>query len=780
MSLASNTPIIVGIADVKQAIPEDLTEAKSPVELAADVSKLALLDAGISPASLSAIIVVRASTDSVPMVSAPFGTSENPPASVAKRIGAKPAIMVHSASGGNTPQQLVNEWTEKLAQGFSGCVLLTGAEVLASIKQARKANIKLDWNESHDVSCEDHGPGITGMIAVDDMRHGMSKPTTQYAIAENSRRAKLGLDYDEYAFSMGSLLAPFSKVAEKNEFAAFREPFSVSDIATVSESNRYVDFPYTFRMIAKDSVNQAAAVVLTTVGAAKKIGIDQGKWVFLHAYAQAQDLPILQRENLGESKALTLTYKKALRDSGLGIDDISFIDLYSCFPIVVELAKEALGIDDSRALTQTGGLPFFGGPGNNYSMHAITAVVRQLRKNPDRYGLVGANGGMINKHAVGIYSCVPGWQVCDSRALQYSALQQQSPIVERVPNGEAIVESYTVSHSKGRPVNAVVIGRLKHGGARFVSCNIPQDSEFLERLLTQDCIGQEIFVYASPRANFVTFNEGSITAISKKAETKFREQYQYCSVVVNDRVLEVFIDRPESYNSLHPPANDELAHVFDVYMHRSDLRVAILTGRGNKAFCSGNDLKYSASGKPYWVPHSGFAGITSRLGRNKPIIAAVNGVALGGGFEVALASDIIIASEDAEFALPEVKRGMIAAAGGVVRLPRQIPEKLAMELLLTGRSISAARALELGVINHVEETKNVMTKARSVAAEIAANSPTSIRLTMELSTQMANQGDANIAASGMPEVLDQLICSEDFYEGPRAFAEKRAPVWTGR
>ena len=786
MSAPDNTPIIVGIADYKQDVPQDLdgiSDALSPVEMATRASELALSDAGLTPACVDALVVVRTSTDSLPMTPPPFGTSSHPPVSVANRLGAAPTTFVHSKSGGNSPQQLVNEWAEKLANNSQpGCVLITGAEAVASMKAAMKSGQKLDWHEhvpdpSAGSNYEDRGAGITGMLAVDDMRHGMSKPTTQYAIAENARRAQLGHNYQQHALAMGELFGPFSEVATDNEFSMFPQAYSAEEIALADEKNGYVDFPYTYRMVAKDGVNQAAAILMTTVGEARKMRVSESTWVFLHSYAQAEDLPILQRENIAESKALSLTYRQALGESGLNIDDIKYIDLYSCFPIVVELAKEALGITDNRQVTLTGGLPFFGGPGNNYSMHGITALVRKLRDDPEQYGLVGANGGMINKHAVGIYSCRPGWRVCDSSAIQYQSTQQHSPVLDTAPQGPATVESYTVTFAKGQPVHAVVIGRLKHTGARFVACNARGDGKVLKTLLSEDCIGQDIVVMPTARANIIAFDQASLAFANAKPSLDFRDDYEFCSAEVAGHILEVTINRPESYNSLNPPANDELAEVFDLYMRRPDLRVAIITGTGDKAFCSGNDLKYSASGKPYWTPLSGFGGLTSRVGRNKPVIAAVNGVAMGGGFEIAMACDVVVAATHSQFALPEVKRGLIAAAGGIVRLPRQVPEKLAMEMLLTGEPISAARGLELGVVNHVVALDELMPKARELANLIASNSPTSIRLTMDLLAETANQGDANKAAGGISKVLDELITSEDFYEGPRAFAEKRPPKW---
>lgn len=789
MRISDHTPIIIGVADYKQEVPKDLNDAMSPVLLAAQAAEGAIADAGVSASCINTLVVVRTSTDSLPMTPPPFGTSDNPPMSVAQHIGAKPLNLVHSQSGGNTPQRLVNEYSEKLATGdLAGCVLLTGAEAVASLKAAMRLGRALDWREKtaslpENAVYEDRGAGIKGMLAVDDMRHGMSKPTTQYAIAENARRSTLGLSYQEHAVAVGELFAPLSRTAKSNEFAMFNREYTASDIATPSDQNGYVDFPYTYRMVAKDAVNQAAAVLMTTVAEARKLGVSDTKWVYLHAYADAEDLPILQREDMGHSKALELTYQHALAESGLDIDDIKHIDLYSCFPIVVDLAKQALGIKDSRSVTLTGGLPFFGGPGNNYSMHGISAVVRCLRDNPSEFGLVGANGGMINKHAVGIYSCQAGWKKCDSSFIQHQATLQQSPVMDRAPKGSANIESYTVSFAKGQPVHAVVIGRLKHSDARFVACNIQGDGAVLERLLSEDCIGADIEVLPTAKANLVAFEKASLLLASKALligpEREFLDHYKYCSVVVDGYVLEVTINRADSYNSLNPPANDELAHVFDVYMRRDDLRVAIITGAGSKAFCSGNDLKYTASGKPYWLPLSGFGGLTSRAGRNKPVIAAVNGLAMGGGFEIAMACDIVVAAQHAQFALPEVKRGLVAAAGGAVRLPRQLPEKLAMELLLTGEAISAKRAAEQGLINHVVSSESVLPKARELANVIAANSPTSVRLTIELIAETVNEGDPNVAAAGTPAVLDELISSEDFYEGPRAFAEKRSPDWSG-
>jgi len=780
MNLDNNTPVLVGIGEMVEAVPEKLETASSPISMAASVAELALQDAGISAQEIDTLLVLRTMHDSTPMLPVPHGSSSNPPGAVAKRLGAQPTRLIYTQAGGQSPQQLVNEWVEKLDSGDAELVLITGAEAMATSKAAQRAKVPLDWTETVEGDFEQRGIGLKGLLGADEIRHGMAKPPTQYAVAENARRANLGQSVQQHSMAMGELFAPFSEVASTNPYAMFKQAYTAAEIATPSDKNGYVDFPYTYRMVAKEGVNQAAALILTTVGKAKELGIDNAKWVYLHAYAQANDLPILQRENLGSSKALTLTYQHVLQQAGVSIDDIDVLDLYSCFPIAVELAKEALGITDpNRQLTQTGGLPFFGGPGSCYSMHGITSVLRKLRDNPQQMGLVGANGGMINKHAVGIYSCKPGWKRCYSDDIQREALVQDSPLIDPDPNGRATIESYTVSFMKGMPVHAVVVGRLLKNNARFVACNSRGDAEVLERLLKQDCIRQEIVVASTAQANIIAFDQQALRKYLKPAATQFRENYEYCNINVNAHILEITIDRQAAHNALTPQANDELAEVFDVYMSQADLRVAIVTGAGDKAFCSGNDLKYAASGKPLWVPKSGFGGLTARVGRNKPVIAAVNGFAMGGGFEIALAADVIVASEQAQFGLPEVKRGLIAAAGGIIRLCRQIPEKLAMEMLLTGRSVSSHEGKELGFVNHVVSPDQLMPFARKLAEVIAQNSPTSIRLTFDMLAEKANHGDSNVAAFGMADVLDELITSEDFYEGSKAFAQKRQPQWTG-
>jgi enoyl-CoA hydratase/carnithine racemase len=256
--------------------------------------------------------------------------------------------------------------------------------------------------------------------------------------------------------------------------------------------------------------------------------------------------------------------------------------------------------------------------------------------------------------------------------------------------------------------------------------------------------------------------------------------HQYCTVEDEGRMRIVTLNRPEVMNALHSEAHHELERIWDEFAAHDGLWVGIITGAGERAFCAGNDLKIQAAGKRGPRPKTGFAGLAQRYDLDKPLIAAVNGVAMGGGFEIALACDIIVAAENATFALPEPRVGLIAGSGGVHRLPRMIPQKQALGMILTGRRVPAAEALALGFVNEVVPQGEALAAAKRWAGLILECSPMAIRASKQAVYRGLDEPTLEQAIATTYPAQQANIDSEDYLEGPRAFSEKRKPQWKNR
>ena len=254
---------------------------------------------------------------------------------------------------------------------------------------------------------------------------------------------------------------------------------------------------------------------------------------------------------------------------------------------------------------------------------------------------------------------------------------------------------------------------------------------------------------------------------------------EFCKVESSNHILTVTINRPERLNALHPPGNAELGEVFDDFASNDDLWVAIITGAG-RGFSAGNDLRHQAEGGERVPTPRGFGGLSSRWDLTKPVIAAVNGVAMGGGFEIALSCDLIIASDQALFALPEPKVGLAALAGGLQRLPRQIGVKRALGMILTGRHVPAAEGKELGFVIEVVPHDQLMDEARRWAGMILECAPLSIRASKDVVYQSLSIGSLKESMEMPYDSVKAMNTGEDFVEGPLAFSEKRKPNWKGK
>ncbi len=261
--------------------------------------------------------------------------------------------------------------------------------------------------------------------------------------------------------------------------------------------------------------------------------------------------------------------------------------------------------------------------------------------------------------------------------------------------------------------------------------------------------------------------------------------YEYIKVEKDNHQTKITINRPDAMNAISPPTSLEMDEALNEFSSDPEAWLCIITGAGEKAFSSGNDLKYWAqhgakkAGEEFAKCKGGFGGITARFDCFKPVIAAVNGLAMGGGFEIALACDIIIAAENAVFSFPEPRVGLIPGAGGVHRLPRQIPYHIAMGMIMTSKRITAREALQYGIVNDVVPFDQLESTVQSWADEIFKGAPLSVRACKEATLKGYDMPLDQAMSSVFPEE-EKMRNSEDTVEGPKAFAEKRAPQWKGR
>jgi acetyl-CoA C-acetyltransferase len=513
VTLDPRTPVIAGVGQASERLGDPGYRRRSPVDLAADAAREALADTGADPDAVAGAIEVAAGVrqfeNSHPRARAPLGRSDNYPRSVAGRIGARPARAVLEISGGQAPQHLVNEFAAVIAAGRAEAVLLFGSEAISTIERYARAEDRPDFTEHADGSLEDRGYGLRGMLSTHQAAHGLTGAPSQYALIDNARRARLKQTREDYAAAMGALFAPFTRVAAANPHAAAPVERSAAELVTPTEANRPIADPYTRYIVAREKVNQGAAVLLASVATARRLGIPRDRWVFLHGHADLRERDLMERADLSAGPASGMAARHALEVAQVGPGDLATIDLYSCFPAPVFNICDALGLQaaDPRGLTVTGGLPFFGGAGNNYSMHAIAETVQRARQAPGSYGLVGANGGVMSKYSAGVYSTTPkAWAPDRSAGLQAEIDSWTAPPRARRADGWAAIETYTIKHGRDGTRTGIVIGRLDADGSRFIARGDDRDSDLLDLLTSPEPAGQPVFARSFGFGNRVTLS----------------------------------------------------------------------------------------------------------------------------------------------------------------------------------------------------------------------------------------------------------------------------------
>jgi acetyl-CoA C-acetyltransferase len=489
-------PVLVGCGDVTD-LDTPAEAGRSPYELIAQAARVALADCGAAgiDAAIDTVAMIRSFADTSPRFATKLGTSANPPRSVARRLGLNPARHIYSHSGGNMPQYLLNLFAEEIAGGRMRAALLCGGEALRTQHGLeRRGGADGVWNEEPGSTPELIGDARRGWNDHEEL-HRMRAAIVMYPLFENAIRGARGRSIDVHQRHIGELMARFAAVAAANPLATRREGHTGEQLITVNERNRWIGWPYPRLMNANAFIDQAAAVVMTNVATARELGIPRDRWVFLHGCADGHDhWYVSERIDLHSSPAIRLASRQALAMAGKTLDDIEVFDIYSCFASAVQIGCAEIGLaeDDARGLTITGGLPFFGGPGNNYVTHSIGEMLRRLRARPGAFGLVSANGNYVTKHSFGVYSsAAPAgpWRRESLGVLQaqLDALPK-APFTE-TPQGAASIETYTVMHGKDGPDFGVVFGRLHEGDRRFIA-NLPDDPAALWDLQNRDSLGR--------------------------------------------------------------------------------------------------------------------------------------------------------------------------------------------------------------------------------------------------------------------------------------------------
>lgn len=509
MTVADNTPILVGVG--QRTFRDSGHRERTPVDALQCAIELAMEDSGAYKAlqgAIDVLITEPSLLEVTPELAALL--PQYPSIELAKRLGFDSRCL-KAPEGGNGPQMLVNHFAQQLHEGKARAVAIAGGELSASLRALLGNGHDIShWPKAEPGQCDEPWPNRDGANA-EEHRHNLWLPTHMYPLFENALRHRYGHTLEQHLAHIGRIMEGLSHTACKNPDAwSYQRPRDAATLMSFGDSSPYLAFPYNRYLCAQMNVDMAAAVILTTVGTARELGIASDRWIYLHGCADANEVwYVSEREDLSRSSSIEIAGKAALQRAGCDIDDIAIMDLYSCFPCAVELACDALSIDPfgDRALSLTGGLPYFGGPGHSYSLHAITTIVQQLRERPEDRGLITANGWYMTKQSIGVYSATPpssAWQRGDDRELQARIDNAPHPQVEAAPEGAARVDSYTVVCNKGVPDQGIIVGRLD-SGARFIA-HTEQDETLFKQLLSEDVIGQRGQVSAGETHNLFRFD----------------------------------------------------------------------------------------------------------------------------------------------------------------------------------------------------------------------------------------------------------------------------------
>jgi len=482
--LHPHTPVLVGTGQVVHRAA-GLDDALEPAELMARAVREALGDAGLG--SLNHVPVLR-------VVSLLSWRYRDPARFVAERAGLTVDRTGKTTNGGNSPQTLVNATARQIQAGELDMAVLTGGEAFRTRMRARKTQAALPWPEVPEGVEPDE---ILGEDLVMNHPHEIERQITMpvqiYPLFETALRAEAGRSVEHHQVFLSELWARFSEVASRNPYAWVREGLTAEQIRTPGPSNRMIGFPYPKYMNSNNDVDMAAALIMCSAERAQALGIPRDRWVFVHSGTDCHEHPFVSnRFSFTRTPAIEIGGRQALELAGLGIDDVDLVDLYSCFPSAVQLGARSLGLSLDRQLTRTGGLPFAGGPWNNYVMHAIATVARELRHGAGSTGLVWANGGYATKHAFGVYGTQPppeGFRHAYPQD-EIDALPRRELALPTEVEGPATIEGYSVMHTRDGDPERVIATCLLADGRRVWGTN--DDSTVAGEMCAGEWVGTTV------------------------------------------------------------------------------------------------------------------------------------------------------------------------------------------------------------------------------------------------------------------------------------------------
>ena len=453
------TPVIIGVGEFSDRLGPDHAGLE-PLALLVEATRRADTDAG------GGWVERLTSIDIVNVLSWPY---KDLAAEFVAALGVHPARAVHSPAGGETPLRLIHDIANRIAEGTPDVALVCGAEAFRSVGTAMKNGTALDWTPPDP---DYRRPVIEDVVGLDMFRYGFDSAASVYSLYENAMRARRGLSHDEVQRETGDLWSAMSRVAATVDQAWIRTPKDAAEIATPSADNRPIAFPYNKLMVANDAVNQSGAVLVTSLATARAAGIGEDRIVYVWGGAGARDkTDFRDRDRYDRSVSIETVLDETLAQSGLGHADLGAVEYYSCFPCVPKLAREALGADVGAAPTVTGGLTYFGGPGNNYMTHAVVNMVRAVRGGV-HHGLLLGNGDLVTKHhAMILADHAPDaatFPVRYDAQAKADARREVVPAVATGHDGPATLETYTIRYLRsGQPEYGIVVCRAEDG-TRFV------------------------------------------------------------------------------------------------------------------------------------------------------------------------------------------------------------------------------------------------------------------------------------------------------------------------